>query len=149
MGAPSLEDQTAGRAADLLMKYSIQEIAKQINARLVTSDASAASVEIGGVASITSAGAGDLVFVDDARFLEAAMASKAAAVIASDAEAKAALAGKPLLICQHPKLAFARAAVLLAEARDHQLGVHASAIVHKSAKLALGASVGALATIGD
>jgi len=103
-------------------------------------------------ASIASANSADIIFLDDPKLLEPALNSKAAAIILHQESAKLAAHGrdhKPLLIAAHPKLAFARAAALLAAPNARQLGVHAAAIVHKNARMGLGASVGAMATIED
>jgi len=136
------------------MKYSLAEIAKQIGAELRTPKAATSTLapEIEGVASIASANSADIIFLDDPKHLESALNSKAAAIILHQDPAKLATRGqqhKPLLIAAHPKLAFARAAALLATPGAWQLGVHGTAIVHKNAKIGLGASVGAMATIED
>src|SRR5437868_15006211 len=134
------------------MKYSLAEIAKHIGAELVSPKIVTPIIapEVDGVASIASANSADIIFLDDAKLLESALNSKAAAVILDQDSAKmAAHSHKPLLIAAHPKLAFARAAALLAPPTARQLGVHATAVVHKNAKVALGASVGAMATIED
>ncbi|HUQ49615.1 MAG TPA: UDP-3-O-(3-hydroxymyristoyl)glucosamine N-acyltransferase, partial [Terriglobales bacterium] len=71
----------------------------------------------------------------------------AGAVIAPS-DTKALDSDKPLLLSKSPKLSFVRAAKLLADPAEHQLGVHSTAIVHKDAKIALGVSIGPYATIG-
>jgi UDP-3-O-[3-hydroxymyristoyl] glucosamine N-acyltransferase len=110
---------------------SLREIADSISARLVGDG----GVEVTGVASIESAAPGDLVFVEDEKYLAAALQSAAGAVIAG-AFAASAASGKPLLITDHPKLAFARAARLLySHALDSKGSVHPSAVVHSSAML--------------
>ncbi len=120
------------------MKRSLREIAEAVGARLVGDG----TVQVSGVASIASAGEGDLVFVEDEKYLVNALGSKAAAVIAG--ESGAAASGKPLLICGHPKLAFARAARFLEVGlRQHEAGVRESALVHASARL------GARVTVED
>jgi UDP-3-O-[3-hydroxymyristoyl] glucosamine N-acyltransferase len=53
-----------------------------------------------------------------------------------------------LLLAKAPRLAFARAAAMLAEPGESQLGVHPTAIVHKDAKLGLGVGVGPHAVVG-
>jgi UDP-3-O-[3-hydroxymyristoyl] glucosamine N-acyltransferase len=136
------------------MKYSLAEIAKHIGAELLPSKAAVAAIapEIEGVASIASANSADIIFLEDAKALESALNSKAAAIILHQDSAKLAAQSrdhKPLLVAAHPKLAFARAAALLAVPSARQLGVHATAIVHKNAKIGLGASVGAMATVED
>jgi len=103
---------------------------------------------VSGVASIASASADDLVFVEDEKYLAQALRSGAGAVIAGEFAAGAA--GKALLICRHPKLAFARAARLLEDGRHQKdAGVHASAVVHASVRLAAGVVVAARAVIAE
>ena len=110
------------------MKRRLEEIAEGVGARLQGDG----SVEVSGVASIASASPHDLVFVEDEKYLSQALQSGAGGVIAG--EAAAACSGKPLLICRHPKLAFARAARLLQGGNSERLGagVHTSAVVHSS-----------------
>jgi UDP-3-O-[3-hydroxymyristoyl] glucosamine N-acyltransferase len=106
------------------------------------------ALEVSGVASIQSASANDLVYVEAEKNLEQATASKAGAVITG----KFALAGcytKSLLISDQPKLAFARAARLLAEGGAQKLGVATSAEVHSSARLGQEISVDERAVIGE
>jgi UDP-3-O-[3-hydroxymyristoyl] glucosamine N-acyltransferase len=113
------------------MKRTLQEIAVAIGARLQGD----ASVQVSGVASIASASANELVFVEEEEYLSRALQSGAGAVIAGEFAAGAS--GKPLLICRHPKLAFARAARFLQEGKRKTLdaGVCASAAVHSSVRL--------------
>ena len=118
------------------MKRSLQQIAQAVDARLQGDG----RVEVGGVASIGSASEHDLVFVEEEKYLLRALQSGASAVIAG--EFAAGSSGKPLLISRHPKLAFARAARFLQDGnRDGHTGVHASAVLHSSARLAPGVAV--------
>jgi UDP-3-O-[3-hydroxymyristoyl] glucosamine N-acyltransferase len=130
------------------MKRTLKQIADAVGARLVGSD----QAEIGSVASIESASSHDLVFVEDEKHLAAALQSRAGSIIAGEFAASAA-GGKPLLITDHPKLAFARAARILREnsASDSaQERIHATAVVHPSAKIASSVRVEARAVIhGD
>jgi UDP-3-O-[3-hydroxymyristoyl] glucosamine N-acyltransferase len=93
-------------------------------------------MSVAGVASIASASPDDVVFVEEEKYLSRAMQSNAGAVIAGEFAASAA--GKPLLICRHPKLAFARTANLLRQhtITGNETRIHPSAIVHPSARLA-------------
>jgi UDP-3-O-[3-hydroxymyristoyl] glucosamine N-acyltransferase len=125
------------------MKRKLQEIADAVSARL----SGDGSVEVSGVASIASASPQDLVFVEDEKHLSQALKSRAGAVIAG--EFAAAASGKPLLICRHPKLCFARAARLLQGDEGTDAGVHPSASVHSSTRLATGVMVGACAVIAQ
>jgi UDP-3-O-[3-hydroxymyristoyl] glucosamine N-acyltransferase len=134
------------------MKRSLAQIATGTGARLIGDG----SIVVSGVASIKSAGPGDLVFVDDEKHLAAAVQSQAGAVIAGDFAANAS-SRKVFLISDHPKLAFARAARMLygdssdsPPVRDQEQGsVHPTSVVHSGAVLAAGVRVGERAVIGE
>jgi UDP-3-O-[3-hydroxymyristoyl] glucosamine N-acyltransferase len=129
------------------MSRSVQEIAEAVGARLVGDG----RVTVGGVASIVSASNNDLVFVEDEKYLASALESSAGAVIAGEF-ARSAKSNKPLLISGHPKLTFARAARWLQENNSEGTaspGVHASAVVSPTARLAAGVVVEARAVIAD
>lgn len=134
---------------------ALREIAEATGARLIGEG----DLEVSGVASIESAAPGDLVFVDDEKHLDRALQSRAAAVIAGPFAASSTSA-KPLLISDHPKMAFAQAARALQEcASPHDRvrinTVHETAVVHASAVLNPGvlveehAVIHACAQIGD
>jgi len=129
-----------------LGKRSLREIAEATGARLVGDG----GFEVSGVASIESAATGDLVFVEDEKHLAPALHSCASAVIAGQFAASNS-AAKPLLIADHPKLTFARAAHLLSKhtSDTRQGSVHPTAVVHSSASLASGVSVEERAVVGD
>jgi UDP-3-O-[3-hydroxymyristoyl] glucosamine N-acyltransferase len=129
------------------MKRSLEEIAAALGLRLFGEP----GLQISAVASIESASGGDVVFVEDEKHLALAMRSAAGAVIAGEF-ATAPSRGKPLLISDQPKLAFARVARLLQDARpagDSPGNVHPSAVIHPSASVATGAIVEAGAVIGE
>ena len=129
------------------MNRSLEEIANALGCRLVGDGA----LEVSGVASISSASSQDIVFVEDEKYLSAALESQAGAVIAPESAASAG-ASRPLLISDHPKLAFARAARILLESPhdEAQTGtVHPTAVIHPSASLGSGVSVDAYAVIGE
>jgi len=136
------------------MKRSLRQIAEAVDARLQGDG----SVEVGGVASIGSASQNDLVFVEDEKYLPRALQSAAGAVIAGEFAAGASSAGspgKPLLISRHPKLAFARAARFLREGDREEreagvrAGVHATAVVNSTSRLAPDAVVEEYAVIAE
>jgi len=130
------------------MKVSLHKIAEAVGARLIGEG----SGEVSGVASIESATPQDLVFVDDEKHLAAALHSRAGAVIAGQFAAPAAC-DRPLLISDHPKLAFARAARLLNAASPvgttEQGSVHSTAVIHPSAVLGTGVLVEARAVVSE
>lgn len=127
------------------MKRSLQEIADALGIRLIGDR----QVEISAVASMEAASRSDLIFVDDEKHLSDALRSQAGAVIAGEFAASVT-AGRPLLISDHPKLAFARAARLFQDGLTHSntsTNIHPSAVVHPSAALGPGVCVEARAVI--
>lgn len=123
------------------MPRLLSEIAAHTGARLVGDDAT-----ISGVASVESAKEGDLVFVEQSARLQEALASAATAVMAGGFAADIS-SRKPVLISNQPRLAFARAAALLASSAVPGAGIHPSAVVSKTAKLGKNVSIGELAVI--
>jgi UDP-3-O-[3-hydroxymyristoyl] glucosamine N-acyltransferase len=124
------------------MPQPLQALAEFTATRLIGDGA----IEVARVASIGQAQSGDLIFVQEEKRLEEALASNASAVIAG--EFAASVTGrKPLLIAAHPRLAFARAGALLHPPRTYTPGIHETAVIHQSAKLALTASIDAYAVI--
>ena len=109
------------------MKRIVKEIAELVQARLVGDG----NIDIGNIASLESAKAGDLVFVEDEKNLAKALASQASAVIAGEF-AGAQAGSKPLLISAQPRLTFARAARLLQDEPVMESGVHWTAVVDDS-----------------
>ncbi len=129
------------------MKRSLREIADAVGARLVGDG----GVAISGVASLQAASSNDLVFVEDQEHFAAALQSRAGAIIAGEFAAKAA-SNRPLLISDHPKLAFARALNALQEssqAESAQPLVAKTAVVSVSAVLGSGVRVDERAVVGD
>jgi UDP-3-O-[3-hydroxymyristoyl] glucosamine N-acyltransferase len=146
------------------MSRTIRELAEFLSARLEGDG----RPKVTGVASLASAHPESVVFVEDARHLSAALASRAAAIIAGEfagetvstsvakrekkpaskpgsGKAKRAPNGlssnKAVLLCRHPRLAFARAAAFLAQAEVRTAGVHPTATVAPTARLADGVTV--------
>jgi UDP-3-O-[3-hydroxymyristoyl] glucosamine N-acyltransferase len=126
------------------MNHSLQAVAKAAGARLLGDDGR----RLSGIASIQSATAGDLVFVEDPKKLAAALASGAGAVLAGEFAAQAH-ADKPLLIATQPRLSFVRAAHLLVPRPSAAPDVHAAAVVSASARLGEAVAVAAHAVIED
>jgi UDP-3-O-[3-hydroxymyristoyl] glucosamine N-acyltransferase len=121
---------------------------------------------VAAVASIGTAAPDTLVFADDPAAFAAAAASPAAAILVSRQTAAASvMPPKPMLFCAQPRLAFARAAKLLAGSREasaHQTSpasqtppisqtptIHPTAVVAESAHLAAGVIVGPHAVLDE
>jgi UDP-3-O-[3-hydroxymyristoyl] glucosamine N-acyltransferase len=126
------------------MKHSAKSLADAIGARLLGNS----EVEISGVASIDSAGASDLIFVDDERRWKAVLESRAAAVLAGEF-ASDARTEKTLLIAKHPKLAFSRAAALIFAPPKQEGRVHPTSVIAASAKVGEQVVIEAHAVIGQ
>jgi UDP-3-O-[3-hydroxymyristoyl] glucosamine N-acyltransferase len=153
------------------MKRSLEQIADAVGARLLGDG----RVEVSAVASTESASPQDIVFVDDEKHLAAALQSRAGAIIAGEFAVASATkflvtpaalgaGARPVLISDHPKLAFARAARFLRDGLPFhpapqpeapgqgttQRGrVHSTAVIHPSAVLGRGVVVEERAVIGE
>jgi UDP-3-O-[3-hydroxymyristoyl] glucosamine N-acyltransferase len=126
------------------MKQTLGALAEKLGGRVLGDS----SVPVSNVASVTSAAQDSLIFVEDPKHLHAALASRAAAIIAGEFAASVA-AAKPLLIFPHPRLAFARAAKFLCDAGDHPRAIHPSAGVPASSHIGKDVAIGPRAVLGD
>jgi UDP-3-O-[3-hydroxymyristoyl] glucosamine N-acyltransferase len=136
------------------MKRSLQQIAEAVGARLMGEG----RVEVSAVASIESASPDDLVFVENEKHLAAALQSRAGAVIAGEFAASVAC-DRPLLVSDHPKMAFARAARVLRgelprdvpplDGAPQQGSVHATTVIHSSVVLGSGVLVEERTVVGE
>jgi UDP-3-O-[3-hydroxymyristoyl] glucosamine N-acyltransferase len=124
------------------MKQTLRDLAEKLGCRLLGDS----SITVTSVSSLQSATSDSLVFVDDARYLDSALRSSAAAIIAGDFAS--ATASKPLLISAQPRLTFARAAKLLRDP-DRNREIHPTAIVPASAKIGKNVAIGARAILGE
>jgi UDP-3-O-[3-hydroxymyristoyl] glucosamine N-acyltransferase len=144
-----------------MMPIPLSELAERLGAEL---DGAQADAVITGVSSIAAAGPGCLVFAEEEASFAAAMASGAAAVLVGK-QTMTAGANKPVLRLPQPRLAFARAAMLLRgpqpEPSIHQtavigpgvrmggkVSVGAHAVVEEGASIGLGTIIGSGAVIG-
>ena len=123
---------------------SVKEVADFVQARLLGDG----SARLHGIASVSSAALGDLVFVEDEKNLAQALRSKASAVIVGEFAAGKSSA-KPLLLHPQPRLGFARAAQLFKPPSELNSGVHPSAVVHSSARLGKNVAVAERVVIGE
>jgi UDP-3-O-[3-hydroxymyristoyl] glucosamine N-acyltransferase len=94
-----------------------------------------------------------LTFAENEATLQEALASASAAVLVTPQIAKALLSeakllNKPLLLIAQPRLAFAKASQLLRAAKV-STGVHRTAVLASSVKLAEDVSIGACAVLGE
>lgn len=97
-------------------------------------------VAIERVASLESAGPGDIAFLSQARFRPKLQATRAAALILPRGERDATPI--PRILCDDPYVYFARVSALLNPPAAFEPGVHASAVIEAGARIAGSARVG-------
>jgi UDP-3-O-[3-hydroxymyristoyl] glucosamine N-acyltransferase len=121
----------------------LAHIASALCARL---DNGSPDTEITGVAAIENAGPNQLTFVANPKYAAAARTTKAAAVIV--AEDFPAIPSA-MLRSKNPYLAFARAIELFHRPPKYAPGVHPTAVVHASVRIAADAHLGPYVVIGE
>src|SRR5882724_5209538 len=126
------------------MKQTLGVLAEKLGGRVLGEK----SIAIANVASITYAAADSLVFVEDLKNFDRALASLAAAIIAGEFAANAS-GSKPILISSQPRLTFARAAKLLYDTGKVPNAVHSSTIVAASAQFGKNVAIGPRAVVGE
>jgi UDP-3-O-[3-hydroxymyristoyl] glucosamine N-acyltransferase len=124
------------------MKQTLRDLAAKLGCHPLGDG----SITVTSVASPQSATSDSLVFVEDAQYLDTALRSSAAAVIAGDFAS--AITSKAILISAQPRLTFARAARLLRDP-DRNRVIHKSAIVPASAEIGKNAAIGPRAILGE
>jgi UDP-3-O-[3-hydroxymyristoyl] glucosamine N-acyltransferase len=140
---------------------NVSELATLVGGRVVGDGATL----IRGVASLESARAGEIAFVEDAKLLESARASGASCLIVPEGAAEKFLTAgaaasasvdatktdalKCVIEAARPKLAFALIAEVLHPSRRRAPAVHPTAQVAASAEVAASAFVGAYVQIGE
>ena len=118
----------------------------EIVARLGGEVAGDPDVSVNRVATLQSAGPGDLSFLAQAKYRAQLRTTRATAVVLAHAQRDAT--GLPRILCDDPYLYFARVAQLFAGDDAASAGVHRSAVVEPEAVIAASAAIGAGAYIG-
>jgi UDP-3-O-[3-hydroxymyristoyl] glucosamine N-acyltransferase len=125
------------------MAMKLCAIASALDARL---ENGSPDTEITGVNGIEEAGPGELTFVSNPRYAAAARSTKAAAVIVAEGFPALATA---MLRAKDPYLSFAQALELFHKPHRYLPGVHATAVVDKSAKIGPNAHLGPYVVIDE
>ena len=89
--------------------------------------------QVQGMASLETAGPGELTFAEDAKALALAAASQAGCILVP---ADCSVAGRTTIAVVNPKLAFVHAAQILCPPRKLPPGVHPTAVIAPDARLA-------------
>lgn len=121
----------------------LSEINRLLGTRLENGSPDA---EISGVAGIEAAGPGQLTFIANPKYAAMARITKASAVIVP--EDFPALSGA-MLRSKNPYLDFARALGLFFNPPHYAPGIHPTAVVHLTARLATGAHIGPYVVIHE
>lgn len=116
---------------------TLQELAQQLGAELRNVSAPLAICR---VSSSQNAASDSLVFAEDETSLAAALSSRAGAIALTSALAEKVGETRPLVVVAQPRLFFARAARLLANA-EAPSGVHPTAVLAADVKVGEGVSI--------
>jgi len=128
------------------MKQPLRDLAEKLGCRLRGDG----SITVSNISSLQSANRDSLIFVEDAKHLNTALASSAAAVVAPEFadQGFAAKTTKPILISAQPRLTFARAAKLLRDPERNR-GIHPFTVVPPSVEIGKNVAVAPRAVLGE
>lgn len=126
------------------MQRTIQEIADLVGGGV----AGVGATPVKGIASISSATPDDLVFAEDEKTLQVALASQAGGVLTGMFGAEL-IHSKPVVFSPQPRLAFARAARFICPPAKRETGIHPRAVVNPSAHLGKDVTVEAMTVIEE
>ncbi len=121
----------------------LSEIASALNARL---ENGSPDTEITGLNGIEQAAPGEITFVANSKYAAAARLTKASAVIVAENFPSIPPA---VLRVEDPYLSFARALELFHQPLRYAPGVHATAVVHATAKIGRGAHIGPYVVVDE
>ena len=134
----------------LQTQLSVQELARRIGAELRGGGAG----DISGIAPLETAGPSQIAFYANPRYRKELQATRAGAVIVSDADAAQVPASAARLVSPQPYVAFAKASALFHDGLVIEPGIQAGALIdetaeiHPTAAISPGAYVGPDARIG-
>src|SRR5579863_6183387 len=121
----------------------LSQIASTLGAKL---ENGRPNIEITGVAAIEEAKPGQITFLANPKYAPAAKKTRASAVILGEDFPAVPTA---MLRSNNPYLAFARCAQLFYQAPSYPAGVHASAVIHSSARIGENSHIGPYVVIGE
>lgn len=126
------------------MKNNIKKLAELVNGTIVGDQ----TIVIFGVASIEKAQTGDIVFVENSKFLEKALLSQASAIVLPKKLVPKDFNQKVLILVDQAKLAFAQIINVIHPSIKVYSLIETTAIIANTAQLALDVSVGHHSIIG-
>jgi len=104
------------------------------------------AVDVTGVASIETAGPGEITFVANPKYAALARTTRAAAVLVEPSFPELSAA---TLRLKNPYLAFAHAIELFYQAPSYPPGIHPTAVIAPTAKIGANAHIGSYVVVGD
>jgi UDP-3-O-[3-hydroxymyristoyl] glucosamine N-acyltransferase len=122
--------------------YRLGEIVAKLGGELIGD----ADIGIRRMATLESAGPGDLCFITHSKYLRQLRSTRASAVILQRAQREAT--SLPRILCDDPYVYYARAAQLLNPEAPPSEGVHPQAVIEPGAEVPPSASVGPFCRIG-
>ena len=122
--------------------HRLGEIVAKLGGELI----GASDTEIRRMATLESAGPGDLAFVTNAKFLPQLRDTRASAVILPRGQESATRL--PRILCDNPYAYYARAAQLLSTDEPPAPGIHPLAAIEEGAEVAASATVGPFCLVG-
>jgi len=122
--------------------WTVAEIAKKLGCRFIGDG----NVVISGVASLETAGKGDLVFLAHSKYRPLFSKTRASAAIVPYDEVEQ---GIPLILSQNPHLSFIEAIEIFFEPFVPPPGIHPQAVVSPSATIGDGVSIGAFCVVEE
>ncbi len=103
---------------------------------------------IHGLADIETADAGDIVFAESQRYLEAAQRSRAAAILVAPALADVSAPTKPIIVVDNPRNAFVQLLEAIGGKPTRHPGVHVNAEIGTGTSLGGDVSIASHVTVG-
>ena len=126
-----------------MSEYLLSDLAERLDAQLIGD----AACRILSIATLESAGAGQLSFLSNSKYRKFLAETSAAAVLISADDVPFVAPGVNALVVKDPYVAFARVAQLLDTTPAAANGIHPTAIIDSSATLGANVSVGAGAVV--
>jgi UDP-3-O-[3-hydroxymyristoyl] glucosamine N-acyltransferase len=125
-------------------KLSVDDLAELVGGQV----SGGGSTSIEHIANLESATESEIAYVDNEKFFDKALSSKASCLIVPNGTA-ARFPGFSVIEVPNPKLAFAIIAVALHPAKHRDPETHPTAVIAPTADVALTAYIGPHATVGD
>lgn len=128
-----------------MTQFTLSELAERLDAQLIGD----AACSIASIATLESAGPGQLSFLSNAKYRKFLSESSAAAVLITADDAAFVAPGVNALVVKDPYVAFARVAQWLDSTPRAATGIHPTAVVAKTAVLGANVAIGPNAVVSE